>query len=490
MIQPSDFNYRLGGDVGRRARRTGPWFDPMVWSLATATVTWLIVIVRQVPCRPVGTEFPDAFMRLCYSDIPRLYLGRGISTGAGIYTEVDLEYPVLIGYFMEISRTITRLLGGHVSPEASYEQQVAASQIFFQVSAVGLFVCFLIAVVIHVRMGRRSPTSPYGGPVRAWDALLIAASPVVMANGLINWDLLAVMLTSLGFLVWSRNSPFIAGGVLGLAFAAKFYPVLVLVAITLLCVRADRNQAIVRVWAGAVFTWLVVNLPIMVAAWEGWSAFWTMNADRGADLGSIWYVLSLIGLRVPAVSVIAFLCMAGGGIGVIWLVLRAPRRPRLGQIALLLMVIFLVFNKVYSPQYALWLLPLVVLARPVPRDVAIWTLGEIVYFVAIWGFLQGFIGPGSGYDGFYWAAVLARIGVQLWFGLRVVDDMLHPWEDPVRLPLVDDPIGGVLAHTPDAGWIALLAHRPALRRSAQAPVEPDASTAWALVDDAGPVPSR
>lgn len=488
MSEPADLNYRLGGDIGVHARRTGAWFSPTIWSLAAATVTWLLVLLRQVPCRPIAGSFPDAFLRLCYSDIPRLYLGRGISTGAGIYTEVPLEYPVLTGYFLAFSRAITKLLGGHVSPEASYEQQVAASQIFFQVTAVGLFICFLVTVIAHLRMGQRSTASAYGGPVRAWDALLIAASPVVVANGLINWDLLAVMLTSLGLLAWARMNPVIAGGVLGLAFAAKFYPVLILVAITLVCLRAARYRPIGQLWAAAALTWLAANLPMMVSAWPGWSEFWTRNADRGADLGSIWYVLSLVGLNVPAVSAIAFLCMAAGGIGVIWLVLRAPRRPRVGQIGLLLLVIFLVFNKVYSPQYALWLLPLVVLARPKVNAVAIWSLGEIVYFVAIWGFLQGFLAPGSSGEWMYWAAVIVRISIQLWVALRVIDDIWHPWDDPVRLPLVDDPIGGVLNHAPDAAWLNSLESRP--RRALPETDDESADAPGDAPATAGLAPSR
>ena len=44
--------------------------------------------------------------------------------------------------------------------------------------------------------------------------------------------------------------------------------------------------------------------------------------------------------------------------------LGAPRRPRLAQLCLLIVVAFLLTNKVYSPQYSLWLVPLAVLAVP------------------------------------------------------------------------------------------------------------------------------
>ena len=48
--------------------------------------------------------------------------------------------------------------------------------------------------------------------------------------------------------------------------------------------------------------------------------------------------------------------------GTAWLTLAAPVRPRVAQVAFLLVAGFLLVNKVWSPQYSLWLLPLAVLA--------------------------------------------------------------------------------------------------------------------------------
>ena len=45
-----------------------------------------------------------------------------------------------------------------------------------------------------------------------------------------------------------------------------------------------------------------------------------------------------------------------------WLTLAAPVRPRVAQLAFLLVAGFLILNKVWSPQYSLWLVPLAVLA--------------------------------------------------------------------------------------------------------------------------------
>jgi uncharacterized membrane protein len=100
-------------------------------------------------------------------------------------------------------------------------------------------------------------------------------------------------------------------------------------------------------------------------------------------------------------------------------------------------------NKVYSPQYVLWILPLAVLARPRWRDLLVWQAGEIAYFVAVWFYLGGFTAPAaSGADDTtYWIAIGLRVAAQLWLVALVVRDVLRPEQDPVRADgVTDDPM--------------------------------------------------
>ena len=134
------------------------------------------------------------------------------------------------------------------------------------------------------------------------------------------------------------------------------------------------------------------------------------------------------------------------------LVLLAPRRPRFGAVAFLVVAAFLMTNKVYSPQYVLWLLPFVVLARPRWRDWWVFTVGELVYFVAIWWHLGGELSPGDGgQDRVYWFAVVLRLATEAWVVVMVVRDALRLERDPVRA-LLDDPTGGVLDGAADTAW--------------------------------------
>lgn len=422
-----DLRAVLGGPVGRHARASGPWFRPAPFAYALATLCWVVLMARQQGCFDHADE---QYPRMCYSDVMALWGVRGIAEARIPYLEADLEYPVLTGAFIHV----TRLLSGVFETER-------ADVTFFGVTAVALFGCFLALVWTHLRLGT------------PWSALLVAGSPLVAASGLINWDLLVLALASGALLAWARGRPGLAGVVLGLATAAKLYPVLFLVPIVVLCVRAGRLDAARRAVAGALAAWVAVNLPVYLAAPDGWWNFWGFNVDRGADLGSLWYVLTTAGWEIPWLSALVTTLMVAGTAALALLWLLAPRRPRLAQAVLLLLVLFVVVNKVYSPQYMLWLLPLVVVARPAVVDWVVFTFGELVYYVAVWLYLDGRLYAGDGQPRLYWVAILVRVACELWVAGRVVADIVTPWDDPVRAGYADDPDGGVLDGAPDAAGL-------------------------------------
>jgi len=116
---------------------------------------------------------------------------------------------------------------------------------------------------------------------------------------------------------------------------------------------------------------------------------------------------------------------------------------------------FVVTNKVYSPQYVVWLVPLAAMARPRWREFIVWQAGEIVYFVAIWWFLVGYgVTDTKGMTPQWYAvATLVHIAVTIWFAALIIRDMLKPDQDPVRTDGFDDdsddPGGGVFDKAPD-----------------------------------------
>ena len=319
---------------------------------------------------------------------------------------------------------------------------IDTATVFFDVNVAMLFVAFVVVVIATALTVKRRP----------WDAAMVALAPTMILGATINWDLIPLALIGLALLAWSRRHPFAAGLILGLAIAAKFYPIVLLGGFLLLSLRSAKWRALGMLLLGSAASWLAVNLPFMVANPEGWSWFYRFSQERGEDFGSLWYALNLAGIaQVPAESLNTwatglFLVLC---VGIAALVLAAPRRPRLAAVLFLIVVAFVLTNKVYSPQYSLWLIPLAVMARPRWTSFLIWQAGEVIYFVAIWWYLAGYGVEGA--DALqgpeYAVAILVRMLATLYLAALVVQDMLVPSYDPVRSDGEpadeDDPGGGV-----------------------------------------------
>ena len=443
----------LGGPVGfRAALGRHPFWTPVRVCLVAGLALYAVGWMSKGYCVTHGWGAPQRYMYLCYSDVPLLFESRGLSGGGFPYLATPgpgqelLEYPVLTGYLVYAAAWLTRLFNGH-------------GVMFFAVNAVamaGLFAWAISSTCRYVRL-------------RPWDGLLLALAPVVALAAFVNWDMLSVALTAASLAAWSRRRPGWSGILLGLATAAKLYPVLLIGPVVLLCLRRGQPKALGRFLGGAVGAWLVVNLPIMLANFEGWARFYQFSRERGMDFGSPWYALSLSGVTIPAdaINTLVTVSLLVGLAGVVVLALAAPRPPRLAALAFLSVGVFVLTNKVYSPQYVLWMVPLAVLARPRWRDLLLWQLAEATYFVAIWWYLVGY---GTQDKGLHYGGYALAVGVHwlatAWLMGIVVRDALAPVHDPVRADgreeNTDDPGGGVLDGAPD---------RLARRRSET--VEPD-----------------
>lgn len=431
------------------------WRNPAPWAFGIATLLWLLALQRHALCRQPSPEEPvDAFIRLCYSDIPILYQTTSVGSGGWPYLDAAIEHPPLVGALIALAMLVSRGLGAEQVPGQSAAQLLSGAELFFLTTAVLLFLCLQAMVACHLLLGRGSAaglaTRPRGR-FRSWDALLVAACPLVFTSGLVSWSLLGASLTSAALLAWALRHQRTSGVLLGLAVSAGIWPVLVLLSLWLLCRRAGQGRAWRRGAGAAALTWLACNLPLALATPDAWATVATTWRRQQADLGSLWYVLAQLGVALPALSVIVLLLMASWTAWVANLVRRAPRRPRVGQAAFLLVAGWLLVDKGYTPQQVLWLVPLVALARPCVRDWAVWTVAEMLYWWAVWAHLGGDSAPGDGGpDVVYLAAVVLRWGVLLWLVGQVARDVRRPWLDPVRGASVDDPVGGVLDHCPDA----------------------------------------
>jgi uncharacterized membrane protein len=420
----------IGGPLGRFARvgsaiRARSWWTPLRVMIVMATAAYFVGFLLDYPCMSNGWASPDRYEHLCYSDIPPLFSARGFADGYLPYLQTPpggqpLEYPVLIGMFMLVAAWITRGIAAVVT-------DLNAPLAFFAVNVVMLFPFLLMAVAATSRMVRSRP----------WDAAMVALAPTIVLAATINWDLIAVGLTAWAMLLWTRDRPVWAGVILGLAIATKFYPLLLLGPLLILCLRDRRIGDYLRILLATVVTWTAVNLPVAIANFDGWWYFYSFSSERGQDFGSVWYAASLWGLpAIPSdtLNLIAtgtFLILCAAIAALIWF---APVPPRFASVAFLVVAAFVLTNKVYSPQFVLWLVPLAVLARPRWRDFLIWQAGEVMYFIAIWWYLAGFgIEDARGMTPEWYAFfIFVHVGVTIWFAALVVRDALYPEFDIVR----------------------------------------------------------
>ena len=114
---------------------------------------------------------------------------------------------------------------------------------------------------------------------RPWDALMFAASPLLLLDSLVNWDLLAVACVAGAFWAWARGKPILTGVFIGLGTATKLYPLFLLGAMLVVCLRRREIGVFLTSTAAAVATWLVLDLPVMLTGFEQWKA--AFDRDRG-----------------------------------------------------------------------------------------------------------------------------------------------------------------------------------------------------------------
>ncbi|WP_167582193.1 glycosyltransferase 87 family protein [Kineococcus rubinsiae] len=432
----------VGGPAGRRIGGEPPWWaGALPLGLALAAVLVAVGAVAKHHCRTVGWNSPDQFFHLCYSDAPVVYTSSGLASGLGPYADgVSLSQP-----------PVTAGLAWLIGRFAPHEVTVAAQRAYFDATAVALLLAALVVVAaVVVAAGRR----------RSLDVLLVAVSPLLAITGLVSLDLAGVALATAGLACWARRRPVAAGVLLGLAVAARTYPVLLLLALLLLALRAGRLRAFATTAAAAVATWLVVDLPLALTSYDAWSAYLAGFFPQRAGYGSLWLLPQLVeqateaasqdGLPAGAVTALTLAAWVVWSLLVTVFVLWAPRRPRVPQVAFLLVAGFCVLGSSFPVQAALWLLPLAALAAPRWRDHVLWWVTEALYFGAVWLFIAGQSTPARALPPeFYAVAVLLRAAGIAWLVVAVVRDVRTPERDVVRADGDDDPAGGVLDGAPD-----------------------------------------
>ncbi len=497
----------IGGPVGRHALiGRARFLTPLRVMLLLALVLLALGYSTKAAClQSTGTGTADqrvanwdnqrAYYQLCYSDIVPLYTAELLSKGKFPYKsswlETDeagrpksqydgspavryMEYPVVTGMYqylsMALAKTYTTLSTALSLPV------VAEVVVFFNIAAFGLALAWLATVWATSQLAGR----------RIWDAALVAASPLVIFQIFTNFDALATACAVGTMLAWARRRPMLAGVLIGIGVAAKLFPALLLIPLVILGVRTGRLREVGKTALTAVLAWIVVNLPILVLFPRGWSEFFRLNSRRGDDMDSLYNVVkSFTGWRgfdpdlgfwqpPPVLNAVAVLLFASCCIAIGYIGLTARQRPRMAQLAFLVVAAFLLTNKVWSPQFSLWLVPLAVLALPHRRLLLAWMTIDALVWVPRMLYLYGEENRGLP-EQWFTGTVLLRDAAVIALCALIIRQIHRPDLDLVRHGgRIDDPAGGVFDRAADdqpawlPDWLRPTDERVRVTRSAAA----------------------
>ena len=365
------------------------------------------------------------FRHSCYNDIIPLYAGRNLnqrrfpyldSTAATRANRTDVEYPVGTGLYMgDVALT------------------VSTTNSFFNANAVGLAIMGIATTVCLAMLAADKRR-----------VLLYALGPAVVLYAFHNWDLLAVGPMALALYAYWKGRDGWAGFALGIAAATKLFPAFIVPA--LLIGSWKRTRRAPWALAGAfVAGAAVLNIPVMIANFPGWKYPWDFQSTRTANFETWAFMLFrhlapehqkwfFNGGFVNLVSGAAF--VAGATVLLAIELRRERARPYAVSFALLLW--FLVTAKVFSPQYALWVLPFFALLRMPWWSYVAFAITD----AAVWFAVSGYFLGGSANHRLWileitvwarYAVLLVLLGLSLFVEENVAEPGAEPLSAPVPL---------------------------------------------------------
>ncbi|MGW5513558.1 hypothetical protein [Nocardia africana] len=352
--------------------------------------------------------------QVCYSDIQFLWLGRGIDehlfpyVGGGITSDGTLtggavEYPVLSGLLMWLG-------AAGVHDDAGFLLHSALLLAPF-------------ALLTAWMLGRMS------GAV----ALLWSVGPPLVLYAFHNWEL-PVVCTAVGAVYVMttltryslRTRGIVAAVLLGIGFCLKLYPGIFVLPLMLYLFLGEPDLGESRpdthrrgydpggafaAAGAAIATVVAINLPFALLGYDGWRASFTFQQMRQADIttNSVWYwglrpmfaqgqsgeaaFQDVVAAASPLLVVVSFALA-------LWLGWK--RSPALGSypwvgVSAAMLCGFLLFHKVHSPQYTLWVLPFFVLLEVPWAAVGAYLLADLALGIGVFRYFHA-LGSGTGAD--------------------------------------------------------------------------------------------
>ncbi|HET7037497.1 MAG TPA: glycosyltransferase 87 family protein [Thermomicrobiaceae bacterium] len=318
-------------------------------------------------------RFLDYIIRYlgAYSDIPSLYFRDHLWHHPLPYIGYALEYPVGTGLLIWLLSFV------HGSMVA-----------YFLTSALLLGAAALLTVWLIGRFPRGNP----------W---LLALSPTLALYVLLNWDMFGVLLMVAALLLLERRRDGWGGLLLAVAVWTKFFPIVMLpVVVYERLLRGRRWDAAALMVTFGLAT-IAINGPFALtrgpaglALRPAWLYFFRFNANRPITpySANFWNLFGVYGINISTAAI----NFASGllliiGLGTVLLVMTQaaargahPRHDLMLPAVVALITWFLFINKIYSPQYSLWLAALLALAGAPPLLAAAFAGVDLLFYATTW----------------------------------------------------------------------------------------------------------
>jgi glycosyl transferase family 87 len=226
------------------------------------------------------------------------------------------------------------------------------------------------------------------GAKRTWAALLaIGISPLVLGSLFdTRFDLWPTLLAIAAVAAAARERPLLSGGLLGLGFAAKLWPAVLLPIVVVHLWRRRGRDAGLAVVAAFVVVAAACFLPFAVLGPDGLHAMFSDQLNRPLQVESLGAAVLMaaehLGLRhLQTVDSHGAQALSGRGAGLaadlstvleivavvaVWALYALRRRTNVEGLLLAAaaaVTALVAFDKVLSPQYLIWLVPFVFLVR-------------------------------------------------------------------------------------------------------------------------------
>jgi len=393
--------------------------------------------VSKMPCLGRVTDDNRIVTHQCFTEVGTFYATRGLAEEfTPFYGESTryptIEYPVVSALVLEGAAWVTHRIHGVTADVQQHRSQVPVESVQADplvISEGRTFTALMFLLLGSVGGVGLVLLLRTLSPHRAVTMLAVTA-PAVILTAFVNLDLLVLGSVGIALWAWSRQRPWTVGLAVGLGAGAKLVPALLLIGVVGVLLAHRRNRKIVRqtptVLGASALTFVLINLPAVALHPDAWARFWTFSRERPEYFGSVWMALRMVrGHAVPVslmneVALAAVLLAAAVGV---WIATRTPVAMAMALGAIPAMVTFVDVNKVVSPQYSIWLVPLIVAVVPLGLAAA-FTAAHVAHYVETWLYIKGISTPPVGVDKWYLAAIAGRAVSDgflfLWVGWRAI----------------------------------------------------------------------